>query len=392
MWIRGKTYYNESIEEICIEFDRIIRNVKKECKPDITLPTSTLLIPGAIDMHVHVRGAQLSYKETVITATSEAVYGGITLIVDMPNTVPPINTYERVIERIREFENYSRTDFGIYAGVGKDTEKIENLPIAGYKIYPEDLEKEELDTVLRSKKLKVIHSEIPKVNKLFRKIRNANIWMEIAPIRMLSGTNNLHVTHITNYYTLKLAKELGMTTDITLHHLLVDGERNCMTKVNPPIRDYLTRIGMLSALFEVDAIASDHAPHALWEKSQHIELCPPGIAMISFTVPFLFSLVKRDVINIGHVINLISKNPAKILNVRYGRIEKGYFANFTVIKFERWRYSTKYSKVTQTPLDGYPLDAMVYMTIVQGKVVYEDGEVYPVRGINPFDQGSRKGI
>ncbi|BFI73964.1 dihydroorotase [Sulfurisphaera ohwakuensis] len=386
MWIKGKAWFNNSIDTICIQIDRFIKNIKKDCKPDIEFKENQLILPASIDMHVHVRGAQLSYKETVATATSEAAYGGIGLIVDMPNTLPPVNTYERVIERIREFENYSRTDFGIYSGVTKEIEKIDTLPIAGYKIYPEDLDRTETKVLLeKSKKLKVLHPEIPLALKVPRKLRN--IWMEIAALHYVQG--NVHITHITNYETVKIAKELGFSTDITPHHLLVNGERDCITKVNPPIRDYLTRLGLWRALFEVDTIVSDHAPHSKDEKNLDYDLCPPGIAAVSFTTPFIYSLVFKDLLNIERAVNLLSKNPAKILNIPYGEIRIGYVANFTIISKNDWKYRTKFSKVTETPLDNFPLEAKVEFTIVQGKIAFDGKNVLPIRGVNAFDKSSR---
>lgn len=385
MWIRGNAWINNKIEEVCVQFDRFIKNIKKECKPDLDFKGGQLILPASIDMHVHVRGAQLGYKETVVTATSEAVYGGIGLIVDMPNTLPFVNTYQRVLERLREFELYSRSDFGIYSGVTKEVEKIDKLPIAGYKIYPEDLEKEETKEVLKSRKLKVLHPEIPLALRVPRKLRE--VWMEIASLNYVYG--NVHITHITNYELVKLAKQMNFTTDITPHHLLVDGEKDCLTKVNPPIRNYVTRLRLWRALFEVDTIVSDHAPHTKFEKNMEYEICPPGIAAVSFTTPFVYSLVFKGIINLERAVDLLSKNPAKILGVPYGEIKIGNVANFTVISKTEWRYKTKFSKVSETPLDLLKLEAKVDFTIIQGKPAYDGENVFPIKGVNAFDTSSK---
>jgi dihydroorotase len=388
LWVKGKVYFKNSIiEEMCINFDRIIREGKKDCKPDIEYSNEELILPASVDLHVHTRGAQLSYKETVATATSEAVYGGIGVIIDMPNTVPPVNTAERVMERLREFQLYSRSDYGIYSGVSKDVERIDKLPIAGYKIFPEDLEKEEVKLVLKSEKLKVLHPELPLVNKLVnRKLRE--IWMELAALHHVSG--KVHITHITNYLTLKKAKEMGFSTDVTVHHMIIDGERDCLTKVNPPIRDYSTRLELFSkALFEADTLASDHAPHSKEEKGSAFDLCPPGIAGVSITTPFVYSLFFKGVLNLKRAVELVSENPSKILGINTGVIDIGYRANLLVIKRERWRYSTRYSKVSETPFDGFPLDAKVTSVFVEGKLAYDGENVYPIRGVNVFDPSGR---
>ncbi|AAY80906.1 dihydroorotase [Sulfolobus acidocaldarius] len=388
MWIKGKAYYEGEIKEICINFDRSIKEIRANCKPDMTFTNEELILPASVDLHVHVRGAQLSYKETVATATSEAVYGGVGVIVDMPNTVPYINTPERIKERLREFQLYSRTDYGIYSGVSKEVEEIDKLPIAGYKIYPEDLEKEETRYVLeKSKKLKILHPEMPFVSKIERSLRRS-YWMETAAINLVKG--NMHITHITNFETLQLAKSMGFTTDITAHHLVVDGERDCISKVNPPIRDYVTRLKLfLKGLFEVDCIASDHAPHSKEEKRMNFDLCPPGIAGVSFSTPYIYSLMFKGLISIDRAVSLLSGNPSRILNIPTGKIKEGYRANFTVIKRENWRYTTKFSKVTETPMDGFSLDAKVTNVIVEGKLAFDGENVYPIRGVNIFDSSSR---
>jgi len=381
LWIKGKAFLENRVEECCIEFDRKIKQIKKDCKPDISFNSNTLILPGSIDMHVHVRGMLLSYKENVITATSEAVYGGVTTIVDMPNTLPYINTHEKVISRLREFENYSRTDYGIYSGV-TDDKRVDKDPIAGYKIFPEDLEKPELENVLSSEKLKIIHPEIPISNKSFRKLRE--MWQEIASLYFVKG--KIHVTHATNYNTIEFAKKLGFTVDFTPHHLLVDGEKDCLSKVNPPIRDKTERNKLIRALFEADTIVSDHAPHTSTEKSMPYEICPPGIAAVSFTTPFVYTMFKKGIISLKRAVELVAKNPAKILGINLGEIKENRIANFTIIQFEHWRYQTNFSKVTQTPLDEFPMEANILTTIVEGKIAYDGGEVYPIRGVNVFDK------
>ncbi|AWR97574.1 dihydroorotase [Acidianus sulfidivorans JP7] len=388
MWIKGKIFYNNEIIEACVNFDRKIKDIRKDCKPDILFPDSTVVFPGSIDMHVHTRGLELSYKETVVTATSEAAYGGVTTIIDMPNTKPVLNNSKAIVEKFREFENYSRTDYGVYSGVTTD-QSVENLPIAGYKVFPEDLEKkEELQFVFNSNKLKILHPELPFSISQFRNLRS--LWQELASIYLVKG--NFHITHATNIETIKLAKSLGFTTDFTPHHLLVNGEKNCLSKVNPPIRDFTERRKLIEAIFEADTVVSDHAPHSTKEKSLPYELCPPGIAGISFTTSFIYSLAKKNIIDFKRATELLSKNPAKILGLsNYGEIKEKNIANFTVIDFSKsWRYHTKYSKVIETPLDYYPLDVSVCMTIIEGKIAFDGNEIYPIRGMNAIENSKSK--
>ncbi|QKQ99552.1 dihydroorotase [Metallosphaera tengchongensis] len=382
MWLKGKLYSSGELVEGCIGFDRRIRQMKRECKPDLKLPEGSIIMPAGVDMHVHLRGLELSYKETVATATSEAVYGGVGVVVDMPNTLPVINSRSTIDMRLVELSNYSRTDYGIYSGVTSD--KVDDMPIAGYKVFPEDLEREEISNVLGSNKLKVLHPEIPMSLRPGR--GNRRLWQELASIYLVKG--NFHVTHSTNLETVRIAKGHHFTTDLTMHHLLVE-ERDCLTKVNPPIRDTTERRRLISALFEVDAVASDHAPHSSREKELPYELCPPGIAGVSFNIPFIYTLAFRGVLTLSRAVELTTENPSKILGIDSGEFAIGKLANLVIIRKERWRYSTKFSKVIHTPLDGFPLDAAIFSTIVEGKVAYLDGDVYPVRGSNVFDKAIR---
>lgn len=382
MWIKGKIYLR-GLEEACVSFDRRIKEIRKECRPDLKLPSDSYVFPAGVDMHVHLRGLELSYKETIASGTSEAVYGGIGVVVDMPNTVPIINSVETIRLRLSELGNYSRCDYGIYSGVTQD-KGVAKMPIAGFKVFPEDLERD-IQWILESPMVKVLHPEIPMSLRPGR--HNRRLWQELASLYLVRG--NFHVTHTTSLDTIKLAKRMGFSTDFTPHHLLVPGETDCLSKVNPPIRGKSERNSLLIALTEADAVASDHAPHSVKEKSFPIELCPPGIAAVSFTLPFIFTLALRGAITLGRAVELTSTNPSRILGIPAGEIAVGNLANFVIIRRERWRYSTTFSKMTHTPLDGFPLDATVYATIVEGKVAYQDGNVFPVRGSNVFDKSGR---
>ncbi|MCQ4407104.1 MAG: amidohydrolase family protein, partial [Sulfolobaceae archaeon] len=94
MWYRAKFLYKGEITEGCINAFGTIVEIRKECRPDLDLSNEGLLLPASIDMHVHLRDWEQAYKETVVTGTSEAVYGGVGTVIEMPNTVPPVRDYD----------------------------------------------------------------------------------------------------------------------------------------------------------------------------------------------------------------------------------------------------------------------------------------------------------
>ncbi len=397
--IRGKVLLpSGDIEELCISYTSTILKVSKTCGEAEEMPRKTLIVPGGIDIHTHVRGAQLSYKETIETASAEAAYGGVTAFFDMPNTVPKIDSPSRVDDRLREFEGRSLIDYGIYSGVPRSVEHVDDIegkPVAGFKIYPEDLEEENMDViqrVYRSSRLKVLHSESPKALAVQRSIRVASTWMELAPLYMARG--RIHVTHVTSYTAILRALNQGFTTDVTPHHLLLDTESGCMDKVNPPFRGPIERSLLWKALDKVSCIASDHAPHTLKEKMQPYDYCPPGIATVSFTLPFIYTLAYRGIISFRRALELVSLNPARILGLDgVGVLKPGYRANITIIKFDEWRYMTRFSKTVHTPLNGFRLSAVVHRTIVGGETVFSESDIhegYP--GVNILDRASRQKI
>ncbi len=413
-WICGHLAdYRGLLGEGCIGIqDGVIAEVRKNPVGGRVVDyrgSGVIVAPGLIDIHVHLRGLEYSYKETEETGAWAAAASGITLVVDMPNTRPQARTLEVVNEKL---DRLSRTpiDHSLFAGIpGSRSEavKIAEAPIAGFKIYPQDLGPGEgLSTVLSLGRLVVLHPELPEAEEPVLEdpvAREAHrgCWLEAASVNIiqeLSPISPVHVTHASCPSTVLAAKRAGYTVDATPHHLLYDTSRaeGCMFKVNPPIRGPGERSRLLYMVLEgvIDAFASDHAPHAQWEKSDPL-YCSPGIPWLEAWPWILYRLVHAGALGIGEFHRLASRGPASILGLDdYGVIREGARANLVAYRHDaRWRFpGPRHSKARSytcmmEEARGLPLEV-----IVGGETVYKTGEpVEGHRGVNPFISKTRAG-
>ena len=313
-----------------------------------------VIAPAAVDMHVHLRGLGLSYKETIYSGTRAAAAGGVAVVADMPNTIPYLNTSENVKLRLEELEDEAVTDFTLYAGVPDtraEAERIAELPIAGFKVYPDDIVSETTCWALKAAekygKIVVVHAEHPwglSIETGWDRRIYRPCWAEEAAVHEVArlaercgARPRLHITHVSCSSTVSVAKRYGFTVDTTPHHLLlpllgVNSLEACKVKVNPPIRDVKEAYRLLHHLLHgsIDVIASDHAPHTEWEKTRHPYLCPPGIAGLEHWPGSVMLLAIR--VKAYHVYTVAStRAPASLLGLRgRGCLEPGCVADIVV--------------------------------------------------------------
>ncbi len=363
-----------------------------------------VVAPGLIDLHVHLRGLELSYKEDEESGTKAALSSGITLVVDMPNTRPRLSNPSAVALKLRALANQSYVDYGVYAGVPDDPALVEELrrfPIAGFKVYPEDMGVREasVSRVLSSGSLVILHPELPEAERLgfeenYSRASLRCCWLEGAGLHYLlsmGSPRRLHVTHASCPGTVEAARGLGATTDVTPHHLLFDSEMpGCSYRVSPPLRDPVTRALLLKYVINglVDALASDHAPHSPQEKASWPH-CPPGIPWLGLWPLTMFRLVRSGAVSLARFLELTSLGPARVLGLegRYGLIEPGYRANLVVIDTS-WsgRFTSTYSKAPYWHAFMEDVYAMPVAVFVGGVLAAREGEVLlrpPVK--NPFE-------
>ncbi len=391
---RGKALIGDELRRVTLISDGELLRIKDPTAPcpcDVCIEEG-IALPGMIDAHVHVRDWNLSYKETVESASRAALRGGVVAFFDMPNTSPPINNTEAFLKRVEEFEERSYVDFGIYVKPFENVKDLEKLPIAGVKLFPEDYS--------RAKDLKefeglvVVHPEEPTLIKESPEPGERGFsrspWAEVEAIERLSYLKRVHFTHVSVPAAIRRARELGKTYDSTPHHLLLNSDKErelgCFAKVNPPLRHEGLRrelFGMFSR--EPWMIVTDHAPHAVWEKERHFSECPPGFPGLEVALPILLSLIINKVIELRDVAKVYSELPAKLLGLwpKLGTLRNGSFASFTVVNLSKRSLNPMEfeSKAKFSPFEGWPV-AEVVATVVRGRLAYYRGTFNKPQAIN----------
>lgn len=365
---------------------------------DLVRP-GVVLLPGAIDMHVHLRGLELSYKEDEESGTKAAAAGGVVLVVDMPNTVPRINSVEALRAKLHSLATRSYVDFGVYVGFTPHVDELRAMlsvgDVLGMKLYPEDLPRvtdSQIDAVARAGKLLIVHCEHPNLIREGCPAGKRALCRPIdAELRCIEeyhtrfSTARTHITHITSPQLLRLARRRGFTTDTCPHYVLLssDDERRlgCLAKVNPPLRPrrFVEELLRLLAMGFVDAWVTDHAPHTLEEKSLPFEECPSGIAGLETSLRILLTLLNKGVVTVRTVARLINKSPRNILGLRsYACTYRGCVASLTVVDLKREGVvdpNRFFSKAKLSPFQGLRYKGEPIATIVHGNFVYVEGEI-----------------
>ncbi len=407
---RGNIFYRGRIVKGTVTVENgIIKGVhgeayseRAETVLDYSVENGFLLIPGVVDMHVHLRGLELSYKEDESSGSAAAAAGGVVLVADMPNTRPQIRSFNVLKEKIKSLKEKCIVDYLVYVGVPSRIEEADSLlsekKVAGLKVYPEDYHSpilgECVSKSLEKRKLVVVHPEHPEC---LRETTVPGMRWRYRPLRaelesvayfqekfgnMISG---IHFTHITSFETAVRARALGATVDTCPHYVLLNNsyekEYGCYGKVNPPLRPKTIVQGLLIALRTglIDCISSDHAPHSLEEKQRSFMNCPSGIPGLETMLPLTWTLVEKNVISVSDIVKLMCRNPSRILGLhRMGEIERGYVASMTLLKLgEEYKIKPEnfYSKAKYTPFENFAVKCRIHATIVKGKIVFYDGEV-----------------
>ena len=382
--------------------------------------TGLTVAPGLIDMHVHLREPGQAHKETIATGTAAAAAGGFTSVAAMPNTSPVNDSPETTRWMQAPERNASIRVFPIAAATrGSKGEAINDYAALkaagavavsddGLPILKDNVMREALAAAARVGLTVIQHAEDTRLTHIGDKVAAMNAgpvafklglrgWPNEAEsgiverdIRLVSELRearaHLHVAHISTAAAVAAVRQarrngLRVTCEVTPHHFLLSEEHvglyNTNTKMNPPLRSAADRNAMIEAILDgvVDAIATDHAPHAVHEKEVEFENAPNGIIGLETALGLsLRWLHKEWKMPLGRVLSLLSAQPAALLGMKgRGTLTVGSFADLVVFDPKaEWTYraaETK-SKSRNTPFDGWTMLGKVRWTISEGRVAY----------------------
>ncbi|WP_067076255.1 dihydroorotase [Methanoculleus horonobensis] len=383
--------------------DGIVRHVGAAVRAGETIDcTGYTCLPGAVDMHVHMRGGAQAGKEDWRTGTTSAVAGGVTVVVDQPNTVPPITTPELLRARIREAEEQAVCGFAVNAGVVPEADLAGmweagamafGETFAAPSSYGEGLDAETLRGLFARIRalggVVTVHAEevggqAPATLADHDRARSGE--GEARAVQKVVGLApaglRLHFCHASTAASVRAARG---TVEATPHHLFLSRENfeddETRARVNPPLRDEKTRRELWSCWERIDVVASDHAPHTVQEKQAPFETAPSGIPGVETMVPLLVAAVQRGRITLASVIEKTSWRPAAILGIPRAGFEPGDRADYALYPDEITRIdaSRLHAKCGWSPFEG--LDAVFpEEVIVGGTRAYAHGDLREAHG------------
>jgi dihydroorotase len=372
-----------------------------------------IVAPGFIDLHVHLREPGQTHKETIATGTAAAAAGGFTSVCAMPNTAP-INDSVEITRWMQAPERGAMVNvFPIAAAtLGSAGEKLTDfasLRNAGAVAFTDDGKPVLDDAVMRDALIQSARIGVPLIQHAedTRITAGGQINSGATAFRMgLRGMPpegeskvverdvelakatmaHLHVAHVSTAGALKAVRRgkkdrVRVTCEVTPHHFtLLDEEirdYDSQYKMNPPLRSGADREAIWAALEDgaIDAIATDHAPHAQHEKQVEFDRAPFGLIGLETALGLSITVLhRRQGIPLRRLIELLSTNPARILNLRErGNLAVGSTADVVLFDAKaRWTYDAKETKSRSrnTPFDGWRLYGRVVTTIVGGRAVF----------------------
>lgn len=374
-----------------------------------------LITPGFVDVHIHLREPGGEHKETIASGTMAAARGGYTTVCAMPNTNPVPDNVQDVAALLEKIKQDAKVRVLPYASITKGLNGDERSDITaisrenvfaftddGVGVQTAGQMYEAMEEAAKNNKPIVAHCEDNSIlyggvvhkGKVSEKldlpgILNATEAVQIARDVLLAEAAgcHYHVCHVSTKESVRVirdAKRAGIhvTAEVTPHHLLLSEEditeANTNFKMNPPLRSTEDKDALMKGLLDgtIDFVATDHAPHAKEEKEQGMLNAPFGIVGLETAFPLLYThLVQTEKMTLQQLVDAFTKDPTATFDLPYGHLQRGEAADITLIDLGKENVidqETFYSKGKNTPFDGWKVQGIPVMTIVDGNIVYED--------------------
>ena len=428
MLIKSATIINEGKQftaDVLIKDGRIEKIATSISTPDeqVIDGSGKLLLPGLIDDQVHFREPGVTYKADIATESRAAVAGGITSFMEMPNTKPNTLTQELLEDKYQLAAEKSIANYSFYMGASNDNleEVLKTNPknVCGVKVFMGSStgnmlvdERSTLEGLFsRVEMLIATHCEDEETIRA-NEAKARSEYGENVPIEMhpeirsaeacyLSSSlavelakkynTRLHILHLSTAREMNLFRndiplhEKRITAEACVHHLWFSHEdyadKGTLIKWNPAVKTAADRAAILEAVLDdrVDVIATDHAPHTWEEKQNTYFQAPSGGPLVQHSLVVMLELVKQGKISIEKVVEKMCHNPAILFEVKdRGYIREGYYADLVLVDPNSpWTVdkSNVMAKCGWSPFEGQEFSARVTHTLVNGNLVYENGNI-----------------
>ena len=406
----------DGIYDVLVQ-DGVVKEVARRiyCTDANTIDaTGKYVMPGFIDLHVHLREPGLEYKETIATGSMAAAAGGFTSICPMPNTKPATDSPEKIHALLEKAKTDSKVHILPIGAIsigqeGKELADIKGMAQAGAVAVSED-GKSVMNSALYAEGMKLakeagipVFAHCEDIDLVRGGVMNAGKRAE--ELRLPGITNavediitardiflaketgvQLHLCHCSTKDSVKmiaLAKEAGLPVsgETGPHYYTMTDEEIPVDfgnyKMNPPLRGKKDKEALIEALQNnvLEVIATDHAPHSKEEKEQTMLKAPFGIVGLETAFSLTVTeLVRTGKITLTQLVERMSLAPAKVLGLNKGSLQVGMPADITIVDVESSHLidpETFYSKGKNTPFAGKQVYGMIHYTIVDGEIVYK---------------------
>lgn len=376
--------------------------------------TGLTLLPGVIDPQVHFREPGLEHKEDLFTASCACAKGGVTSFLEMPNTRPLTTTQAALDDKLRRASEKCLVNYGFF--IGATAEILPDLlnanPTPGIKVFMGSMHGDllmddaaNLEAVFaKGDRLIAVHAEdqvrINQRRQEFAGVTDIAVHSQIQDNQAaLLATQlavklsqkyqrRLHILHLSTGEEaefLRESKPSWVTAEVTPQHLLLNTSAyetiGSFAQMNPPLREPRDNEILWQALRDgvIDFIATDHAPHTLAEKAQTYPNTPSGMPGVETSLPLMLTQAVEGRCTVAQVANWMSTAVAKAYKIpNKGKITLGFDADLVLVDLEKYRPVVREemaSKCGWSPFEGWNLTGWPVVTIVGGKVVFENGKL-----------------
>jgi len=420
LWIRNARVIDpaakrDSAGDIFVREGRIVPSLSPADRKKARVIDARGLVaaPGLVDIHVHFREPGQTHKETIETGSRAAAAGGFTTVVCMPNTVPPADnagTIQYIQDAVRRAALVKVLPTGcITAGMkGEALAPIGSLKRAGVVAITDDGDCVQSNELMRRAVEYAKMFDLPVMDHCQDRSMTEGAVMNEGDISVRLGLRgwpnpaedlivsrnvilstytgaHIHMQHVSSALSVEIlrqakAKGIRVTAEATPHHIALTDE--CLStydtnfKMNPPLRTEEDRQAVIAGLRDgtLDCIATDHAPHTDYEKDQEFDYAPNGILGLETALAVVLEvLVRQSRFKLPAAIDLMTRRPARLLNLPAGTLAAGAPADICIFDpAEIWTYDAKagYSKSSNSPWSGHSFQGRVRTTIVDGRIVF----------------------